>query len=411
MIRKLKLKFIAITSGSLLIVLIVVLGIINWVSYFNAKKEIFSLMTNISENRGKLPERMVYRSIMGDSVLTEESRFSLRYFMAILDENGNIEALRMDHVSSVSEEDARKNIMTAEQRNEPEGFLYLDDTTYAFQKTGINVNGQQKYQYVIMDCTRQMLVMRSFTKFSIYIGLVSMSMLLLLLSFFSKRAVAPLVKNMENQKMFITNAGHELKTPLSIISANTEVLEMTEGKNEWTESTMQQVKRMTELISNLITLSKMQEKNEITLTEVSFSEITEQVADEFRILAEKEGLGYETAITPDRIVKADKDGLREIVSILIDNAVKYCSPEGTIRVALDAKMHGTILTVSNTYPENKHMDYSKFFDRFYRADESHNSEKMGFGIGLSMAEHFTELFHGKINVHYKDGMIHFTVSL
>jgi hypothetical protein len=241
--------------------------------------------------------------------------------------------------------------------------------------------------------------------------MISMLLLLLLLIGFANRAVAPLARNIESQKMFITNASHELKTPLAIISANTEVLEMTEGKNEWTESTMEQVKRMTELISHLITLSKLQEKDEIVLTDVSISEVTEKVAAEFRILAEQKGLTYETEIAKDRTVKADQGGLRELTSILIDNAVKYCTEGGTVRVALEPKLHGTMLSVANTYPEKEGVDYSKFFERFYREDQSHNSEKKGFGIGLSMAKHFTEMFRGKISVGYKNGMIIFTVVL
>ena len=156
----------------------------------------------------------------------------------------------------------------------------------------------------------------------------------------------------------------------------------------------------------------MKPRGELELTEVDFSEVTKKVAGEFRVLAEREGKTYETKIAEGRKVKANESGLRELVSILTDNAVKYCTDGGTIRITLEPKGHGsTILTVSNSYPEKKDVDYSRFFERFYREDESHNSEKKGFGIGLSMAERFVEMFKGKIGVHYKDGMIHFTVVI
>ena len=408
MIRRLKIKFIVISSLAMLVALIIVLGVINGVSYYNSKVEIFSLISRISENNGHMPEKLEYRSIVGETILTDESRFTLRFFSAVLDDNGEILDMDRGRVETVSESDARKYLARAEQRLSDEGYFNEDNATFAFQKTTVR---EGETLYVVLDVTRQLRSTHMFMKFSLYVGLLSMFLLLLILSVFSKRAVAPLVKNMENQKMFITNAGHELKTPLAIISANTEVLEMTEGKNEWAESTMEQVKRMSELISHLITLSKLQEKEEIVLADVSFTEVTEKVATEFRVLAEKNGLNYETEIAEGRTVKADEAGLRELVSILVDNAVKYCTEGGTVQVALEAKGHSSILSVSNTYPEKTDVDYSRFFDRFYRADESHNSEKKGFGIGLSMAQHLTEMFRGKISVNYKNGMIHFMVTL
>ena len=408
MIRRLKIKFIVISSLAMLIALIIVLGVINGVSYYNSKVEIFSVISRISENHGHMPDRLEYRSIIGETILTDESRFTLRFFSAVVDDSGNVVDMDRGRVETFSESDARKYLAKAEQRLSDEGFFSEDNVTFAYQKTEAGNGGTL---YVILDVTRQLRSTHMFMKFSLYVGLLSMFLLLLILSIFSKRAVAPLVKNMESQKMFITNAGHELKTPLAIISANTEVLEMTEGKNEWTESTMEQVQRMSELISHLITLSKLQEKEEVVLTDVSFTEVTEKVATEFRVLAEKNGLTYETEIAEGRTVKADEAGLRELVSILVDNAVKYCTDGGTVRVVLEAKGHSTILAVSNTYPEKEDVDYSRFFDRFYREDESHNSEKKGFGIGLSMAQHFTEMFKGKIGVNYKNGMICFTVVL
>ncbi len=408
MIRKLKLKFILISSGSMFLVLLIVLGFVVGVSYYNSRVEIFSLMSEISENGGMLPGQLEYRSIVGEAILTDEALYSLRFFSAVVNQDGNVLELDRGHVSVISDGDARKYVNRALQRQSEEGFLYDEKSTFAYQKTDL---GYGNTLCVLLDCTRQLHSMRQFMLVAVYIGLCSMLLLLLLLSIFSKHAVAPIVKNMEKQKMFITNAGHELKTPLAIISANTEVMEMMEGKNEWTESTMQQIQRMSELISHLITLSKMQERDEVTLTNVSFTEVVEKVSAEFRVLAEKNNLQYETRIAKDRYVKADPAGLRELVSILVDNAVKYCTEGGQVLITLEQKMHSSVLTVSNTYPEQAGVDYSKFFDRFYRADESHNSEKKGFGIGLSMAQHFAELFKGKIAVHYKNGMLNFTVTI
>ncbi len=408
MIRKLRFKFILISTISVLAVLAVVLGTTNAVSYYNSKVEIFSVMSMISDAGGRIPENLHFRSIFGESTLSAESTYELRFFSAIVNDDGDIININRERVNSIDETAAKKYVKKAIAQRVDEGFLPDNGSIYAFQNTTIK-NGET--MCVIMDCTRQLRSTTLFMTFSIYIGVVSLLILFAVLTFFSKRAVAPMVRNMEAQKQFITNASHELKTPLAIISANTEVIEMTEGKSEWTESTMEQVKRMSDLISHLITLSRLQEKEEIELTSVDFSAVTGKVAEEFRVVAENAGKTYLVEVEEGRTVKANEAGLRELVSILVDNAVKYCTDEGTVKVKLEAKGHASLLTVSNTFPEEKDVDYNRFFERFYREDESHNSKKKGFGIGLSMAERFVEMFKGKISVHYKDGMIHFVVHL
>ena len=238
-----------------------------------------------------------------------------------------------------------------------------------------------------------------------------MLLLILLLSIFSRRAVAPILKNMESQKQFITNASHELKTPLAVISANAEVLEMTNGSSEWTDSIKNQVTRMSELVSQLIVLSKLQEHDELVLTEVNFSEKAEDVCKSFKTVADAAGKGFEADISPDIKIVADERGSRELVSILVDNAVKYCDDGGTVKVNLHSRGRRAFLTVSNDYSDGEGVDYSRFFERFYREDQSHNSEKAGYGIGLSMAESLVEMFKGKISVNYKNKIITFTVIL
>ena len=270
---------------------------------------------------------------------------------------------------------------------------------------------QGNVKITIMDCTRNLSMVHFFVKFSFYIGAISILLLILLLSVFARKAVQPMVRNIEAQKQFITNASHELKTPLAVISANTEVIEMMSGKNEWTESTIKQVNRMSELISQLVVLSKLEEREDIVLTEVNISDEVNKVLTSFRSVAETQGKKLETSVTDGIIVKADEKGIHELINILMDNAVKYCDEEGTVKLTLNQKGKSVVLTVSNDYADGEGEDYSKFFDRFYRADESHNSEKKGYGIGLSMADSLVRMFKGKINVSYKKPQITFTVIL
>jgi signal transduction histidine kinase len=220
---------------------------------------------------------------------------------------------------------------------------------------------------------------------------------------------------MENQKRFITNAGHELKTPIAIISANAETIEMINGKSQWTGSILKQVRRLNNLITDLITLSKMGERSQTDLNMVSVdvSDTVQTVTESFQPMVTDEQKTLVSHIQPDLHIVSDAKCLYELVNILVDNAVKYCDDGGTIDVTLKSgkKNKGIIVTVANNYADGKNVDYSRFFERFYRGDESHNSQKSGYGIGLSMAEELTQLLKGKISVNFKDGIITFMIKL
>ena len=148
---------------------------------------------------------------------------------------------------------------------------------------------------------------------------------------------------------------------------------------------------------------------------MDFSYITEDAAEDFKGPVVRDGKSFVMDITPDIHVKAEEKSLFELVTLLVDNANKYCDPEGTVTVRLrqiGRTRKRARLEVSNTYKEGKTVDYSKFFERFYRIEESHNNkEHKGFGIGLSMAQSMVKLFKGRIFASYKNDTITFTVIL
>ena len=186
---------------------------------------------------------------------------------------------------------------------------------------------------------------------------------------------------------------------------------MINGKSEWTDSTVKQVSRLSELISQLVVLSRLEEKQDIVLSDVDMSAETKSVMESFKSIAETQGITLKTDIADDIHVQADQKGLRELVNILMDNAVKYCDENGTVDVSLSKKGKNAMFIVSNDYAAGEGVDYKQFFERFYREDKSHNSEKQGYGIGLSMAESLVRMFKGKISVNYKKPVISFTVIL
>ena len=263
-----------------------------------------------------------------------------------------------------------------------------------------------------MDCTRDMAIIQDFIQDSIELGLVCIILYIIILAILSKLAIKPFIRNMENQKRFITNAGHELKTPIAIISANTEAIELINGKNQWTENILKQIQRLSKLINELITLSKMSEYSteNLCFTSTNFSEITIEVAKSFQQMATDQEKSLKYQVKPDVSILSEYKYLYELVNILIDNAVKYCDDNGLVEVKLSQSKKTVTLSVTNDYIDGKNIDYSRFFERFYREDTSHSSEKAGYGIGLSIAEELVKLLKGTIKVSYNKGKITFIVK-
>lgn len=262
-----------------------------------------------------------------------------------------------------------------------------------------------------MDSTNDVKNARDVIRRSFILGVICLLIFVVIVSFLSKKAISPVIRNLENQKAFITNAGHELKTPLAVIKADTEVIEMSTGATEWTKSISNQVDRLTVLTGNLITLAKMGELKKEDLSDVDFTECVKTAINNYGIIITNQGKRLENDIADNVMVRGTKDGLTEVVNILLDNAQKYCDDNGTIKVELakTRRLSGAKLTVSNDYAAGAGVDYTRFFDRFYRGDTSHSDKKSGYGIGLSMAEGFVEEFGGKIAADYHAGRIIFTV--
>ena len=184
---------------------------------------------------------------------------------------------------------------------------------------------------------------------------------------------------------------------------------MINGENEWTQSTLKQIERLEGLITNLVTMARASEnRDEVVMRETDISVVIREEVDEFASVAEKHGKTLVSRLSSPYIFKTDTDRLKQLVRILVDNAIKYCDEGGRIEVVLKKKGRTAVMTVSNSYAEGKGQDFSRFFDRFYRQDSSHNTEKGGYGIGLAIAYDLVKALRGRIDVSWKNGFITFT---
>lgn len=220
---------------------------------------------------------------------------------------------------------------------------------------------------VFLDTTSYYNSSQALFNLSILLSLFAFIFFVIIVSALSGIVIRPFIRNYEKQRRFITNAGHALKTPLAIISVNTELQELMTGENEWLKSTNDQVARLTNLINSLVALSRLEEQPDIVLQNVDFSYITEDAAEDFKGPVVRDGKSFVMDITPDIHVKSEGKSLFELITLLVDNANKYCDPEGTVTVRLrqiGRTCKRARLEVSNTYKEGKKIDYGKFLSAF-----------------------------------------------
>ena len=411
MFRKLKIRFILLASAAIVCILLTMIAVLNSVRFLQTNGEVQAVLNILSANNGDFPSVEETAESLQNDRITIDTIYQYRYFSVVYKEDKTLYSTNLDHLSNLSKEQALSYANKVIKDSRSSGVFKVGSQFYSYQIT--QDSKTKRYLLVVLDSTNYLESRNDFFWLSIQLCFYSFIFFVLVVSGFSNFAIRPYIKNYENQKRFITNAGHELKTPLAIISANTELQELMTGENEWTESTKDQVKRLSNLINQMVVLARLEEQPDVTLVDVNFSEVVKKVAGNFKSVIEKAGKKYEIKLQEDIHVKATEDELYELVSILIDNACKYCDDDGQIFVTLTKAKRGkrARLTVANSYADGKNVDYSRFFDRFYREDESHNQKQPGYGIGLSMAESLVRIFKGRSWVSYKKGLIGFTVLL
>lgn len=411
MIKKVRHKFILISVLGLLVVLATIISSISIASFYRSNREINNVLTILLKNDGQInhsaftnyqqPGLMVPRQ-------TREGIFQYRFFSSQLDSQGDVISINDSHIETVSDSAINALSEIASHRDRSQGTVRYRHTSYAYKMK------REHGRYTIVFLDKSILMAKSYAILNIAVlfGFISMLLYTLILVLLSRRAIKPIVVAEQRQREFISNAGHELKTPLTVISANTEMQELTSGETEWTRSNKDQVNRLTRLINNLISLTRLGEQPDMHLTKTDISTITTHNADAFKTVMQQRNLKFNAAIQPQVMATVDASFYAELVNILLDNANKYCDAGGNVNISLRHNKWGkaAVLTVSNSYANGEGVDYSKFFERFYRQDTAHQQQG-GFGIGLSMAQRIVNDFHGRIQAKYRDGKISFIVTL
>ncbi len=495
MLKKLRRKFIAIAMLSVSIVLIAIVGTINIANYISTNEALDARLKLIAGNGGTFPDLLEQKNMgvegnktdsinngtptlkeppsgrtdiqppedmnqadlkendLKDNGLKEndlkrhgispESQFDTRYFTVTINSKGDVENIDTSKIASVSSENAaeyaKKLWKSGKNGDGKSGFA--ESCKY------LTVDEDGSTMYIFLSCQRELSTIKTYILASVGISVFGLVVVFVMIYFFSGKILKPVSESYEKQKRFITDASHEIKTPLTIIDANTEVIEMMEGENEWTSSTRKQVARLTSLTEKLVFLSRMDEEaTKLEMLEFSLTDAILDTAEPFKTVARTKGKKLTIDVTDGILYTGDEKTIRQLVSILLDNAMKYsgCSsvsfekgninkknlnkttqtqndcvttinPAPEIEISLKQSGKNRIITVWNTVDETANIKKGRqdlLFERFYRTDTSHNSKTGGFGIGLSAAYAIVKAHKGKITAESKDGRsIKFTIVM
>lgn len=332
-----------------------------------------------------------------------EMAFEMRYFTVCLNADGSVSSVNVDKIAAVSADQAAE--MAQGMSAGASGFLGEYRYSAVQQDDGT-------VRCVFLDCSRDLGNFTSFLTASVAISLVGLVLVLVLVFVLSKVAIRPIVESYQKQKAFITDASHEIKTPLAVISAANEVQEMENGETEWSRSIAEQVKRLSGLTEQLVMLARMDEgASRFAKEDVDLSELVEEMAEPFYQLAEQREKTLKNDIAAGVRVQGDASALSQVVELLLDNATRYA--KGGTQISLQLRKHGrkVQLSVSNEVEHMPKGNLDKLFERFYRDDASRSSQTGGSGVGLSVVRSIAEAHGGTAKATAQGNRITFTVTL
>lgn len=424
--KKLRTKFTFLSISAFFIALILISAALIFANYSKLVEQADSSLSNIINNSDELDMQEKQSEDDDDDKPSseelsdregkpkdEEHFFGPYFTVKAYNKNSNIE-VDISRIYAVSENDAKSYASKALSKlgsgTEETGFI--DEYRYMILRTS------DGYVCAFLRFDRDLSLFKEFIRNNILIALASLLIISIISWLLSKRAVSPLVSAYEKQKEFITNASHELKTPLAIISANNDIIEIENGESKWISSNKGQIRKLSSMIDMLVTLTKLDESSKLeNASSVDIASLLNSSIEGFAPLAEAQGKSFNVSAPESITSKVNYEEIKKLFSLLIENSIKYSSDNSAISIELksldgdgsskhingEAPIEHFSFSISN-YSENlKKGSYDVLFDRFYRLDSSRNSETGGFGIGLSIAKAIVQKHGGEIKAYSPDG--------
>ena len=393
MIKQLKTKIFLIIMLSLSILVISVITIFGILNYSNTLKTTTLVMDRVSNIRFDGP-----REFEGK---TEKEERSIS-----IDGVYNVEVKDNEIINNESEDsEIEEYALKIAKTNNEEGIIgkYL----YKMMKTP-----QNTVRIVFMENENTIKSLNMMIVYLILATILSLVIIYWIARKLSETIVKPVEETFEKQKQFISDASHELKTPLAVIEANSDVLENEVGDNKWLKYIQNEITSMDKLINELLLLAKTENVESIkNYQNFDLSKETEMIVSVFESMAYEKKVKLNIDIEENISMYGDKEDIKHILSTLIDNAIKHCIPEKDVTVTVRKEKNEIIMKVKNVGEEIPEEEKDKIFERFYRIDKSRNRSEKRYGLGLAIAKATVEKYNGKIEVVCKDGTVEFRVNI
>ena len=319
-----------------------------------------------------------------------ESNYMTRFFSVQLDETGRVCSTSMDYIASINESDAVEYARTALASGSSKG--YAGEYRYQIASTG------GRTTVCFLNTIREQRFMKELRMLTAGVALGSLLLVLLLIYLFSSKAIRPFASNIQRQKQFITDASHELKTPLTSISTSIDVISVEHGEDEWTKNIRKQTDRMAKLVGELVALAKMDEGTPLPNREVfSLSEAAWEIVEVYWPQAKAHGREMELQIQESLSYFGEKLSVQQMLSVLLDNAIRYSDEGSSIGFSIRERRGRVQIKVRTACSYETVPDVKRLFDRFYRPDSSRSANSGGSGIGLAIAKAVAEAHGGSIS--------------
>ena len=406
MIKTLKRRFVIFTMTAVTCLLLFIVLAINGLNWMMLERESDTVLETLVDADGAFHKMDFDRPPPFFRPLDMDRMRASRFFIVRSDPSGNIVDVNIDQISAIDGETAKNYALEVLKTDDTSGRVH--GYKFAVKQMG---PGQLMF---FMDTSEQSENFRMVLFASTAIAVLCWVILLIIVILLSGKVIRPVLVGMEKQKQFITNAGHEMKTPLAIIQSNNDTMALIHGENKYNVHIRNQTKRLNVLMSNLLTLAKLDEEIPLPTEMVNISEVANDLLPVYMEDAQAHNLCFDMQIEPDIVIQTNKDSFRQMITVLLDNAIKYTPDSGSVRLSLARDGRHVQIIEENTCDLSLEPDPERLFERFYRGDAARTQKKesSGYGIGLSAARAICENFGGKLTAEYSSAeSIRFTARI
>ena len=399
MLKKIRWRMILTAMLAFFAVVVLTVALVNLLAHYivaGQADQTLSFIAHYEEGKPGDPDKETGQPGLFKAFPDAESYYATRFFIVRFDADRNVTSTFTENVATVDEEEAERLGRMALDKNREKG--YVESYRYAMREVGDGAT------VILVNAASGIVFTKWLRRLSAFVALACLVLAFVLVYLFSGKAIRPIARSIEQQKQFITDASHELKTPVTSISTSIDVISMEHGDDEWTENIREQTERMTRLVGELVTLSRIDEELTLPTREpFSVSNATWEIAEVYRPQAKAQQKQLDIDIEEDLTMNGNQDAIQRMLSVLLDNAIRYSDAEGEIRLSVAKKKGKIHFEVFNTCDIETPPDVERLFDRFYRPDDSRNTKTGGTGVGMAIAKAVAEGHGGTISASCPDG--------